>query len=675
MKMRFVGYIAMISVIVTSIFLAIFSENLTAYLSEGHGTKIYRTDIHSHIICRESKPLAKKVVSYYRVLNFTFRDDYLWLKNFGVDPDVKRYIDQENQFTNQWVLRNKPTFDNIENELKELRVITKYESCYDIMGSPDTFWVIADYTYWIDNSASYPVYKRSKSAIHENCSSVMSIVEVVVDFNSVIRPDTEFYSIGFFEPNPFNENLVAYGIDYKGNERFETFVLNIGLRQTIALSKSAYYSCRWGKADDDFNLYYNVVSEDWGVPLMIEKSGPFLTGKCVSEIIYSEYDPSLIADLHQTSDREFIFIKSAGQITDEYSMIILSSTGLQIITVLPRVLGVRFWIEHNDATFYISSNHQAYNDFALWKISVAELLRRKKVPDNVNLVIPYDGKFFIEFLEVFADYLIIWIRIGAQRQFRVVSLPGDQIISYNYQHLFRKSPYSINPALVLDFDSRIYRNYSSHCLQFSNSSFIQPIKSYNLDMSTMVIYPILEQAQNNLTYSDSIIEKTLFAVTETNDTVPVSIVYRDDLLFLGGAPAMVVAYGAYGGFNDPQFTPDIFPMLKRGYVWAICHPRGDADLGSAWYQSGKFEFKKNSIDDTKACIEWLITSQHIDPNNISFKGRSAGGLLAGNAIKWQRNSRPLLKNVIGHVPFIDPIYDGLNETIPWTQYEKYSHFD
>jgi oligopeptidase B len=103
-------------------------------------------------------------------------------------------------------------------------------------------------------------------------------------------------------------------------------------------------------------------------------------------------------------------------------------------------------------------------------------------------------------------------------------------------------------------------------------------------------------------------------------------------------------------------------------VWAICHCRGDADQGASWYTNGKFESKNNTFLDVASCITHLVDVGLVDSGRIALLGRSAGGLVVGNAILSEVfKYRP--KTVIGQVPFIDPIYDLIDPTVPWTAYE------
>ncbi len=76
----------------------------------------------------------------------------------------------------------------------------------------------------------------------------------------------------------------------------------------------------------------------------------------------------------------------------------------------------------------------------------------------------------------------------------------------------------------------------------------------------------------------------------------------------------------------------------------------------------------------------LLVAENVAPSDrVAVKGRSAGGLVAGNfftgylpsKLKKDNVTTVKPKVVIGNVPFIDPIYDLMDSNIPWTPYEWY----
>ena len=115
----------------------------------------------------------------------------------------------------------------------------------------------------------------------------------------------------------------------------------------------------------------------------------------------------------------------------------------------------------------------------------------------------------------------------------------------------------------------------------------------------------------------------------------------------------------------------MFTLIDRGFTFAIAHPRGDGDLGHDWYEQGKYEQKLNTFLDTRTCIQFLIDSGYTRVGSIALKARSAGGLIAGNAIFWTSDVEhiPLVSAIVAQVPFTDPITDLIDKFVPWTAYE------
>jgi oligopeptidase B len=104
-------------------------------------------------------------------------------------------------------------------------------------------------------------------------------------------------------------------------------------------------------------------------------------------------------------------------------------------------------------------------------------------------------------------------------------------------------------------------------------------------------------------------------------------------------------------------------LVDRGWIYAIAHVRGGADLGFSWFQDGRRFAKRNTFSDFIACAEELIAHGYGRAGRIVCEGRSAGGLLMG-AIA---NMRPdLWAGIIAGVPFVDVMNTMSDDTLPLT---------
>ncbi|KAF9940892.1 hypothetical protein BGZ67_006554 [Mortierella alpina] len=174
--------------------------------------------------------------------------------------------------------------------------------------------------------------------------------------------------------------------------------------------------------------------------------------------------------------------------------------------------------------------------------------------------------------------------------------------------------------------------------------------------------------------------------------IPVSLVYYslpDNLQFPRKA-AFVLAYGAYGTLTAPKFDPLVMlPLLYRGFIYVLVHPRGDGVMGREWYADGKQENKINTFYDVEDVLLHLRNSGMVEKEAVVMEGRSAGGLVSGwMANRWGETEAPppgdaidesgktkknivgeMVKAVLAQVPFVDVIADMADPDIPWVEYE------
>jgi len=154
--------------------------------------------------------------------------------------------------------------------------------------------------------------------------------------------------------------------------------------------------------------------------------------------------------------------------------------------------------------------------------------------------------------------------------------------------------------------------------------------------------------------------------------VPVSLVYRKGFEKNGSSPLLLYGYGAYGHSIDPVFSSERLSLLDRGYVFAIAHIRGGAELGEVWHDQGKLLAKKNTFTDFIACAEHLIAARYTSTDRLAILGGSAGGLLVGAVL----NMRPeLFHAAIAKVPYVDTLNTALDPTLPLTvaEYEEFGN--
>ncbi|MDE2080836.1 MAG: S9 family peptidase [Burkholderiales bacterium] len=136
--------------------------------------------------------------------------------------------------------------------------------------------------------------------------------------------------------------------------------------------------------------------------------------------------------------------------------------------------------------------------------------------------------------------------------------------------------------------------------------------------------------------------KEVFATSYDGTRVPLSLIYRRDLVRDGSHPTLLIGYGSYGISLEPRFSATSLAWIERGGVVAIAHVRGGGEYGEAWHAAGQKLTKLNTVFDFIACAQYLIDEHYTVAAKIAGNGGSAGGITVGGALTW----RPDLFGVI-----------------------------
>jgi oligopeptidase B len=128
-------------------------------------------------------------------------------------------------------------------------------------------------------------------------------------------------------------------------------------------------------------------------------------------------------------------------------------------------------------------------------------------------------------------------------------------------------------------------------------------------------------------------------------------------------PCLLYGYGSYEASLDPEFWPELRPLLDRGFRVAIAHVRGGGELGRRWWLQGRLLAKRNTFTDFVACGRHLVKEGLTTPQQLVARGISAGGLLMGAAAHL---APELFAAVIAEVPFVDVVNTLLDDTLPLT---------
>jgi prolyl oligopeptidase len=162
-------------------------------------------------------------------------------------------------------------------------------------------------------------------------------------------------------------------------------------------------------------------------------------------------------------------------------------------------------------------------------------------------------------------------------------------------------------------------------------SWMQPPTLFHYDSAANALADTGLQPQPALDIS-AYESKEIMAPAADGVQIPLSIVYRKDIVLNGQNPAIVDAYGSYGITSDPVFLPRTLAFLEQGGVLATAHVRGGGEFGRAWHEAGRKANKPNTWRDLIACCEELIRLGYTSKQKLAIQGGSAGGITVGRAM-------------------------------------------
>lgn len=260
----------------------------------------------------KSPPVAKKVPEVIRIRNVTIQDDYKWLKNLDSDPDVRKYIQEENAFTDAWLWRTRSLQDTLGHEIDGWTEKKLKGKRYNI----DQIWEWGSHVYYTvhEKGKAHPQYYRRVLSTTESCrpSLIPGTDELVLDYNAFIPQNASYFAVGIFEVSPA-EDLIAHSFDLVGNEKFSLRIVGLHSKKEVHLPEvTTYYSARWlmDSKTNETSLFFNTVDDKYGIPRSIHKICVRDCSKFgVVEDIFKESDISITVELKSTSDNKFIFIK------------------------------------------------------------------------------------------------------------------------------------------------------------------------------------------------------------------------------------------------------------------------------------------------------------------------------------------------------------------------------
>jgi oligopeptidase B len=573
----------------------------------------------------------KKIPTESTIHGITRKDDFAWIKNIK-DPDLIPLLEYENKQTDLAFQHLVPLRESIFTEIIS-RVLEDDEDYPYPMGH-------YEYFYRFEKGKNYPLYFRKKPGESKET--------LFLDLNQKAL-GKDFLHLAAYRISP-DQKKVAYALDFDGSEKYDLIIEEIETGKILDDSiKAMTGDFEWG---DSEAIYYTVLDATHRPDrLMLHRIG---TAADQDVLLYKDDNLSYYVGVSKSKSERFIWIDSASKITTEVSFVDLSKSVTKVELFTPRRENIKYDVDHHENRFIIQTNENAEN----FKLMTAPLDDFRL--ENWKTLVPYDVKHSIDGIDIYKNHIVIIERHKGLQNFRVLDCATGILNNIEFNE----------PLYAVGSDHN--EVYDTTTLRLSYSSLKTPPQTRHYDLVTRKQTIVKSKTVPNFNPDDYEMERSFALSRDGKTQIPLSIIYKKGFKKTGNAPCFLYGYGSYGISRNPNFSPTIFSLLDRGFVYVLAHIRGGGDCGRTWYNAGKFLKKENTFFDFIDCATHLIREKYTAPKKIAICGGSAGGLLMGATINMQPE---LWGAVVALVPFVDVVNTMLDESLPLTvtEYDEWGN--
>ena len=599
-------------------------------------------------------PQLKKKPELKSCHNTTWEDNYSWIHQDNILevlkdsskllPDVRKYLEEENNFTEHNLKDTKKCqkilFDEIKGRIKLDDESLKFKD--------------KEYEYWTKTTAvgNYSIKLRKKIGS-----------DTVEEFwNGDVEKEklkTEYFGVGDLEVS-YNDKLLGYSLDLKGSEYYTIYIRNITSGKLVT-EKIEETSGSIAFSLDDQYFFYSKLDE-FHRPRKIFRHKIGSSAKD-DELIFEEKSEAFTVGISLSSDEKYFFITTSDHNTSEQYYFEVTEKNPKPKLIIKRNKGVIYSVNSWGGYFYCHTNNGA-EDF---KIERCDDLSNQKW----EIYIAAKEEVLIGGL----IFLNNWIIRGEK------SNALGKLFVRNKQTGIEEELKFTDESVIVPSVSLIQRNKNTDLVYLSYSSPKTPGKTYLYNLKTKEKKLVKEQEIPSGHNPDDYIVERLECPSHDGRLVPLTITRHKKTKIDGSANLLLYGYGSYGSSMTPDFSSTRLSLIDRDIIWVTAHIRGGMEKGMKWWKEGKLLNKKNTFEDYIHVAKFLIEKGYSSKGKIIGMGGSAGGLLMGAVVN---QSPELFLGIVMAVPFVDSLTTNLDHSLPLTVGEfdefgnakdKKDHFD
>lgn len=579
-------------------------------------------------------PKLRKQPTIKSCHGISWEDDFSWVHQENILevlkdgskllPEVKKYLDEENDYTQKQLEDTKPLQKKLFEEIKS-RIKLDDESLP---------YKDKNYEYWtkVTKEGNYSKKLRKKIGYNK--------VETFWD-GDVEASGKKFFSTGDIAVSN-NDELLAYSIDDKGSEYFTIYIRRISDNKIIEEPIPDTAGGITWSYDDQYFFYSKL--DKLHRPRQIFRHN---LGTSIKEdiLIFEEKDDRFTCGISTSSDENFYFISTSEHTTSEIYYFNKDEKKPEPKLVLKRREGIEYSLDSWGGYFWMHTNQDA-KDFKILRCKNDDL-------NHWDEYIPAKEEVLIGGFILLNNWMVRSERVDALPKLFVRNLKTNK-----EEELKISDEEIINPGMSLG-----QKDKNTDIVRISYESPKTPNRTYEYNLATKEKKLLKELEIPSGYQRDDYVVKRINCLAHDGRKIPITITHHKNTKLDGSANLFLYGYGSYGHTISPSFSTTRLSLINRDIIWATAHIRGGMERGMKYWEEGKMLNKKNTFKDYISCAKFLIEKKYTGTGKIIGYGGSAGGLLMGAVI----NEAPeLFLGMIMAVPFVDSLTTNLDHSLPLT---------
>ena len=581
-------------------------------------------------------PQLEKKLEIKSCHNLTWEDNYSWIHQENILevlkdsskllPEVRKYLEEENKFTEFHLKDTKKIQKELFNEIKG-RIKLDDES----LPFKDKH-----YEYWTKTTekGNYSIKLRKKIGSDK-------IEEIWNGDFEKEKLKTEYFGVGDLEVS-WNDRLLAYSLDLRGSEYYTIHVRNIFTNEPVTEKIEETSGSILFSLDDKYIFYSKLDKNHRPRKIFRHELG---TPTKNDLLIFEEKSEAFTVGIGLSSDEKYYFITSSDHNTSEQYYFSVNETKPEPKLMQKREKGIIYSINSWGGYFYMHTNKGA-EDFKIDKTNDISFVKWESY-------IPAKDETLIGGLTFLNNWIIRSEVTNALGKIFVKNLKNEK----EEELIFSDEKVFDGGVSLVQKD----KNTDLVHISYSTPKTQSRVYLYNLKSKEkkLVKEQIIPSGHN----PDDYIVERFDCESHDGRKVPITITRHKKTNIDGNANLLLYGYGSYGNSMSPSFSSTRLSLVNRDIIWVTAHIRGGLERGMKWWKEGKLLNKKNTFEDYIAAAKFLIEKKYTSKGKIIGMGGSAGGLLMGAVV----NKAPeLFSGIVMAVPFVDSLTTNLDHSLPLT---------